>query len=853
MKARSILYLPAIRRESHERLSVSRPWFNPTAVDPLRPTRPLLLTLTDTDFVERFFEGLRAHMKNPENKEFWEELHEYRDYAEPPNAMLDLAGNPLYPIGPGGIEALPVDQRTDGQRPGLKNGEAPWLRKLYLPFHRHFHIVSCEVLCHRPTQTPPVDPDRILESGYIVRRLVQDPSQVRWEDWIASSDGNGVWTHIADEKMRMVRGDAESSGTTDPRSARLEKKVLNPNNVPLIDWEPDADDPLVKFAFAEGTTSLKLAPQRLNPLPANLGEEVLRHSTRWGYLQLASDAKQLNLAFLSEEDLDELRTFLAKDARENLEPVLLQNVEGLAERIETPLQQLLNRHMLPPVDTDFPAPADYEALVEYPREEDFWLFPISIDSEWDNEIKRREEIKTLVLDGVDGVLERLWGVAGDPEEELVGPENLSNEVAIRWDENIDRVFDAILAPLSSWPRDSLNSNKDAFQRLVLRAVYFHSYPLENNAGLSEGLQEDDGAKRKSRTNVLMAALLRRVRARRIRLLASVLNLVWKNTPRDQTIDQWADEISPDNPQPGDPLIAGVGHLSDEIDAWFALETDRLATFPLWPNVNSVLTGDPRNMGRLDDHRLAKELEEVFEEVDRLGAAGGWAYGERLRQIQAAGITSALTADQLSKAGIDPGAQPERGLLLFPGPAPTMEGLDLFISEVAGLYQSAGKIPVRRYARERRQLIRPRFDSGSIYATWCYARIKGRDPCEKERLVWSGRSDVFTLADPMDVLGMPPMQIQMPSIPKLLRDIPRIHKARANPYIQINFPPRSGVLTGDEFKDTRRDYGLQEVCAYLWPPFTIVAWILFYIVYSILVTIPGFTWMTVIRICMPLPK
>jgi hypothetical protein len=47
-------------------------------------------------------------------------------------------------------------------------------------------------------------------------------------------------------------------------------------------------------------------------------------------------------------------------------------------------------------------------------------------------------------------------------------------------------------------------------------------------------------------------------------------------------------------------------------------------------------------------------------------------------------------------------------------------------------------------------------------------------------VWTLRSEPFSIADPTDLLGARPASIQMPDIPKLLRDIPRIARARARP-------------------------------------------------------------------------
>ena len=157
------------------------------------------------------------------------------------------------------------------------------------------------------------------------------------------------------------------------------------------------------------------------------------------------------------------------------------------------------------------------------------------------------------------------------------------------------------------------------------------------------------------------------------------------------------------------------------------------------------------------------------------------------------------------------------------------------------------------ARAIDALPRLRFDAEHLYAAWGWARVAGRTPCEPDRLVWTLRSEPFSIAAPTDLLGARPASIQMPDIPRLLRDIPRIARARARPFAGIAAPPGSGVKVGDAMADTRRDFGLGMICNFGIPILTICALILFNIIFSILIKLPAFSWMLFLKFCLPFPK
>ena len=157
------------------------------------------------------------------------------------------------------------------------------------------------------------------------------------------------------------------------------------------------------------------------------------------------------------------------------------------------------------------------------------------------------------------------------------------------------------------------------------------------------------------------------------------------------------------------------------------------------------------------------------------------------------------------------------------------------------------------ARSSDALPRLRFDAEHLYAAWAWVRVAGHTPCEPERIVWTRRSEPFSIADPTDLLGARPASIQMPDIPKLLRDIPRIARARAKPFAGMAAPPGSGVITGADMADTRRDFGIGMICNFGIPVLTICALILFKIIFTILITLPSFSWMLFLKFCLPFPK
>uniref|UniRef100_UPI0022EB79FA hypothetical protein n=1 Tax=Falsiroseomonas oryzae TaxID=2766473 RepID=UPI0022EB79FA len=202
-------------------------------------------------------------------------------------------------------------------------------------------------------------------------------------------------------------------------------------------------------------------------------------------------------------------------------------------------------------------------------------------------------------------------------------------------------------------------------------------------------------------------------------------------------------------------------------------------------------------------------------------------------------------------GLERREQPARGLLGLPGAAPTAGAVQALGTPVGNRYDQ--QAVALRVARDEARVPRLRYDHDNLYAVWCWVRVAGRDPCEKARIVWTLGSEPFSIAEPSDVLGARPAMVQLPDIPRLIRDIPRIAKARARPFAAFAAPPNSSYVTGEDPEDTRRAWGIGWICSFGIPVLTICAYILFSIIFSILIILPGFAWMLFLKFCIPVPK
>lgn len=251
--------------------------------------------------------------------------------------------------------------------------------------------------------------------------------------------------------------------------------------------------------------------------------------------------------------------------------------------------------------------------------------------------------------------------------------------------------------------------------------------------------------------------------------------------------------------------------------------------------------------------LARALEQggawMADELDTTATATAETLGE-----MAFGLDPRFDAGHLPDLGVDLSTPLARALLLEPG---------LFSLQADGRFHfdhgamqswftdQAAAAPAAQAAL-RPPVPQPRFDPDHVYAARCFARVRGHHPCEPTQIVWSQRTEPYLIADPMDLLGTPPTALRLPDIPRIIADIPRMAKARALPMVAAHTPADSGFNTGKEAADTTRGLGVAWICSYGIPVFTICAWILFLIIFSILILIPGFAWMALLKFCIPVP-
>jgi hypothetical protein len=247
-------------------------------------------------------------------------------------------------------------------------------------------------------------------------------------------------------------------------------------------------------------------------------------------------------------------------------------------------------------------------------------------------------------------------------------------------------------------------------------------------------------------------------------------------------------------------------------------------------------------------RLCGELERNAEDLAlTLERSSGEWESPREQALRELGSTS--QGDVLLRAWLlDPTLPLVGGLLITPSLVSTPDEVTDFISTVE---KAILNTPIPQDSGPPL----PRFDPDHIYAAWCFARVRGDDPCEADQLVWSERTEPYLIADSMDLLGLPPVHMRLPDLPRLIADIPRIARARANPTVSVIKPANSDVSFDPELPDVNkpsRSISVAWVCSIGIPVFTICAWILFTFIFLVLIAIPGFAWMALLKICMPLP-
>lgn len=839
-----VVPVPEARRIPRGDAKISRPYYAPARLG----DRPWIVTFVGADesFVDAFFRGVKDCGDGFEPGAF-PRLLPVRDFSEPPRAMMDGAGAPSYlraDVEPGagqrlvdaavapeldtdgktlgqvlvdaGIAADPSAALTAVSPPVNDPARAAWLRKVYLPMHCHFHMVTCNLVCDRPG-LPAIEGKRVIESGMVIRRFLPDtapgtgdkPAPPRWEDWIPSPRGNGIWTEIAREDMTLLAG----GKSMDPTA--ITRADLGTRDAEIFG--------LLGLTGEEDEAVLALATAKLAALPNTIATKKPQTS-RYGFLPIAMGDKERE-AQAPLADIAKVREAFADVADRHLKAQLTDHAQAIRDRIRGALLPLFRelRDSLPakPSTTDNGDARD-----------DIFGIP-----------GRPAAVSYANIDTAS----EIFGLAALSFYADLAVDSSYASVSARWAKAVQTVRglagsgDGPTGLPHSWFNQAIGQNEGAFSTAMLFALRTKIGNLVPAAGpLGDPVDPR-----------LLAGLLLWVRRLRVDLLtkfyASAFGEAKIPSPNpDSFLPNPLDEANPLR------VPMTVGPLGAELAAWLATDAERAVDPVPWPSPSLSSFGK-------QIHGLALVLEQALIDVDMQGAGAGGAYAtvvDELAKTATVSLAASLGKKPiLIQRGLDLRAQPERGLFAFPGPSPTAATLSAFAESVKGHYEGASADPdtaIRTVEEARGQVIRARFDADHLYAVWCYAKVASRDPCERPQLVWSLRTEVFSLAEPMDLLGLKPVPIRLPDLPKLLRDIPRMKRARALPFAAIATPQDSGFKTGDDPKQTQREWGIAWICSIGIPVFTICAWILFKIIFSILIILPSFAWMLLLKFCIPVP-
>ncbi len=826
------LTLAATPRTSREQLRTVLPRQLWPALSPpgsgVQSSGPLLLSFHGTTFMDNCFAWLAGEGDLPPQRA-------WRDWCEPPLAMLARSGTAAYPATvrrgrPWGLRAESDPGFARGlASDGVPEGVPPWLRKLYLPQHDRFTVVVLELIC-QAADWPPLDRRRVKEAGLLVRRLRRsDPAGAEvWEDWIAS----------------------------DPRQGRWE--------VPSPAWEESGRDPAARPGLA--SQPLTLAPVTL----AGVGKRCLLH----GYLSLTSAEQEVPTAppsvdsraaaanALQERANAQLMTLAAGTATVWLPPAnslleLLQDtllsappavsaVAGARTALQTGLANNPTAQIAGVDPNSFPSNELLDQLLEQ-------ALLLLIDQGALDSTRFTADVGGNVVSGAD-----LWGQGASsvvakgraallnpgPAATSPVPSGLSIGGDADWDilvrDRLQQLLDAWISgqPLPIVPQPppaSAQLRLDRFREALLPA--------------------------------LLAAAL--VRARGCRLaMAAAMNTA-QGVPTAELDDPEAGSAPP-LPRRQPRALHSLADLGEGLESFLATELERGTGGGLvpWgrytpPPDGARLQRVDRNLRGLVDHyapfesQLAEagaevrfELRERAEALEtRLGAALNV-----LRQIIGQppgnpGIPS------LIELGVDLLEPPATGLLLLPGLGGGLANrLSDFATAVVSRYDPTGTNPQPvAEALVASQLRRPRFDAHHIYAVEAWVRVAPRRPGEVERLIWSPRSEPFVLAEPGDLLGSQPQVVPLPDVGRLLRDLGRLRKAGANPFLTLVPPPRSGAESRGGLDGLRRDWGLGTPVALVAPVLAVVGLGMLSGALRTVSRLPGFAWLRQVVVRSPAPE
>jgi len=751
------LTLPVTPRSSREQLRAVLPrnlWreLAPAATG-VEPAGPLLLGFHGTGFMDACFAWLAGTGGLPPQKA-------WRDWCEPPAAMLARAGTAAYPasIARGRPWGLAQEATSSGlAADGVPLGSPPWLRKLYLPQHDRFSVVVLELIC-LAAGWPPLDRARIKEAGLLVRRLRRgDPGGAeQWEDWIATDARHGRW------------------------------------QLPPHGWEQDPGrDPASRPGLA--SQPLALAPTTL----AGMGKRCVLH----GYLSLTSAEQEV-----AESPPPVHTRAAAADELQQRANAQLQFLGAGALATGLPpkarLLSLLRDTVLPPA-------------------------PTSTSPGSSNDVDLEEALIRLVLAALDST--RFTNSAsgdvksGDSLWQDAVARNLPTGIAVAVQARLEQLLDLWFTG------QALPSDLEP-----------PAPPFQDKRGLFN--------------NKLLPALLAAalVRARDCRLaLAQAMN-----TAQGITQDLNEAEASPSS-----RARHSLADLGEGLDSFWALEEERVSGGGLAPWTLAIIPQglDADRLKRVDRtlRALAEHYAPFEAKLAEAGAQVRFVLSEDANQLESAMRAAIPGMPSLLERGVDLLEPPALGLLVLPGLG---DGLASRITAITidtnARYQDPSLSNAQPVAEALvvRGLTRPRFDAHHIYAVQAWVRVSGRIPAEAERLIWSPRSEPFVLAEPMDLLGSQPQTVPLPDLPRLLRDLTRLRKAGANPFLTLVPPPRSGAASGGGgLEGLRRDWGMGTPVALVAPVLAIAGLGLLTSALGTISRLPGFAWVRQVVVRSPAPE
>jgi|GEM_PF-1676310 hypothetical protein len=837
------LLIPARRASSREELQATEPFFLPDPPPLSTEAPPRLLSFESDRFMDDFLAVAGQTQPLPP-------LLPWRDWSETPAAMFDALGAPLYPASiarrsPKAAElatetgALIDDDGVPMSAPKTipppanprHKALAPWLRKLYLPVHERFNIVAFDVVC-RSAGWPRLARGRVKEAGAVIRRLRVDGVSAgvaaeAWDDWLAVDDKHGAWLPLLDGAMRPSAGAA----------------AVDPKALPT-DLLPDEASLRAVLDVPVGTPlpPLALSSQPLALLPPNVGAAAA-HCTVFGYLPVFSAAQEVPRERLARRPLGEIAAALQARTQQQL-GALFQTADGLSVSAAAPLRRLLDNTVLPtrpdagelstarsilasPGVSGIPAPAAlWDALaqgIDLVLRRALWLL-------WNRVAAPATTVADLDGNVADG--DAFWLASG----------------ATTAATTVDLFAGVPGAQTAAWLRQNAIQNTTQWDRLARARLHQAVDAWLAGDAMPPPAQGQSSVLGARELRALCAAALLRLRGCRLALAASINRALHDND--DRRAELTAVDAA------GLPF-AGLGSLAEQVEPFLVQEAGRddPRTAPPWPTLTFPGLPDVARVRRV--HRAGLELAALHAPFAvELAAAGSAATAELA--LRAGAVETDLRAafqpfgslPAFAPLGLALGEDPARGLLVLPGFHTAASTLTAFGSATAARYVARPEALALPEARARETVPRLRFDADHLYAVWCWVRVAGHSRCEPDRLLWTRRGEPFSIADPTDLLGARPASLQMPDIAKLLRDLPRIARARARPFAAVSAPPGSGISVGADMTDTRRDFGLGSICSFGIPALTICALILFNIIFHILLVLPGFGWMLLLKFCIP---